>query len=274
MAIHIGTSGFSYPDWRGFFYPENLPERDMLAHYSQQFNTVEANFTYYRLPGPATFARMQQMVPPGFRFAVKANRQMTHEGGDGAPAVGAWHRAGPETDALFARFVEAVAPLVDAGQLACVLAQFPWSFRCCDETREYIRRLPERMQGLPTVVEFRNREWLDESLFDLLRDCGLGFCCVDEPRLKGLMPPLAVATSRVGYVRFHGRNARAWWRHDEPWQRYDYLYTQEELAEWVPRIAQLATQTSDTFVFFNNHYQGKAGKNARMLTQLLLPLPE
>lgn len=276
MAIHIGTSGFSYQDWRGCFYPENLRDRDMLSYYSQQFDTVEVNSTYYRLPGPATFVRMQQKVPPEFRFAVKANREMTHEIGQGGsmPGTGAPLRDSREIDDVFSRFVDAVAPLAAAGQLACVLAQFPWSFRNAERNREFVGRLPERMRGLPTVVEFRNREWVEDGVFDLLRGLGLGYCCVDEPELKGLMPPLAVATSSVGYVRFHGRNAQKWWQHDEAWQRYDYLYTEEEVAEWVPRIGELAAQTSDTFVFFNNHYQGKAGKNAQMLTQLLLPLPE
>ena len=158
MAIHIGTSGFSYPDWRGFFYPENLPERDMLAHYSQQFNTVEVNSTYYRMPGSATFARMQQKVPPGFRFAVKANRQMTHEG-DGASG-GRLAPGWPGTDALFARFVGCGSaggyePTgVRAGSVPVVLPLL----------RGPDTLTPARADaGLPTVVEFRNREWLDEA---------------------------------------------------------------------------------------------------------------
>lgn len=261
MPLHIGTSGFSYKDWRGFFYPENLPEREMLACYSEHFDTVEVNSTYYRLPGPETFARMLAKVPDTFRFAVKATKEMTHEVGEGV-------------DEVFRRFAAAMAPLVESGQLGCVLLQFPWSFRSNSANQDYIRSLSGRLEGLPAVVELRNREWVADETFALLRSAGLGFCCVDEPHLKGLMPPVAVATSPIGYVRFHGRNAEKWWQHDEAWERYNYLYSEAELQEWVPRIQELARETQDTYVFFNNHYQGKAGKNAQMLTQLLLPLPE
>lgn len=270
MAIHVGTSGFSYQDWRGFFYPEGLPDRDMLPYYAQQFDTVEVNSTYYRLPGPETFSRMLKKVPAHFRFAVKAYREMTHEiGGRAAGTPG----TGAGTEDVFARFVDALAPLASASQLACTLVQFPWSFRNGPENRDYVAKLRDRMQGLPTVVEFRNRDWVADATFDLLRSCGLGYCCVDEPRMKGLMPPLAVATSSVGYVRFHGRNAQKWWSHEEAWERYDYLYSEAELQEWVPRVCDLARETQETYVFFNNHYQGKAGKNAAMFMQLLLPLP-
>ncbi|MBI3945943.1 MAG: DUF72 domain-containing protein [Armatimonadetes bacterium] len=258
MAIHVGTSGYSYQDWRGHFYPEGLPEREMLAFYSRHFETVEINTTYYRMPDAGMLSRMRQKVPPEFRFVVKAGKELTHE-------------IGGEADALFARFVSALAPLRDAGQLGCVLAQFPWSFRNSAPNRAYVAALADRMQGTATVVEFRNREWVRDETFDLLRAAGLGYCCVDEPRLKGLMPPLAVATSSVGYFRFHGRNAQKWWRHEEAWERYDYLYSETELREWVPRIHDVARQTQETYAFFNNHYQGQAGRNARMLMQLLLP---
>lgn len=268
MAVHVGTSGFSYQEWRGFFYPEDLPERDMLSYYARHFDTVEVNSTYYRMPGPEFFSRMLTKVPPHFRFAVKAYREMTHETGTaGATAAAA------DVDQLFGRFVEALAPLVDAGQLACALVQFPWSFQNTPANRDYVRRLGDRMHGLPTVVEFRNQTWAGDDTLTLLRSAGLGYCCVDEPRLRGLMPPRAVATSSIGYVRFHGRNAQKWWSHQESWERYDYLYSDAELQEWVPRVRELDAHTRDTYVFFNNHYQGKAGKNAQMFLQLLLPPP-
>lgn len=267
MAIHIGTSGFSYQDWRGHFYPEDLPDRDMLSYYAGHFGTVEVNATYYRLPGARMFAGMLQKVPREFRFTVKATREMTHEAPSGAGP-------GSDTDAVFGKFVAALGPLVDAGQLGCVLLQFPWSFRDSAKNRDYLGSLAERMQGLPSVVELRNREWVRNETFELLRARGLGYCCVDEPRLKGLMPPVAVATSPVGYVRFHGRNAQKWWQHQEAWERYDYLYSEAELQEWVPQVREVAAETHDTYVFFNNHYQGKAGKNAQMFAQLLLDLPE
>ncbi|MDH7570026.1 MAG: DUF72 domain-containing protein [Armatimonadota bacterium] len=259
MTIRVGTSGFSYQDWKGTFYPEGLPDRDMLSYYAKHFSTVEINSTFYRVPGPETFVRMQKKVPADFCFVVKASKALTHE-------------VSEESEEVFRRFCEALKPLLDAGQLGCVLAQFPWSFRNLPANRAYLQQLPDRLQGIPTVVELRNRDWVAPESFALLRDAGLGFCCVDEPRLEGLMPPLAVATSPIGYVRFHGRNAQKWWQHEAAWERYDYLYSEEELREWVAPIGELARQTETTFVFFNNHYQGKAGRNAQMLRELLLPV--
>ena len=103
----------------------------------------------------------------------------------------------------------------------------------------------------------------------LLRENHLGFCCVDEPRLKGLIPPVAEVTAETAYVRFHGRNAKKWWRHDEAWERYDYTYNDEELSEWVPKIKGLTEQAEKTFLFANSHWQGQAVGTARQLTMLL-----
>jgi uncharacterized protein YecE (DUF72 family) len=263
MTLLIGTSGFSYEDWRGYFYPETLPKREMLAFYAAHFPTVEVNATYYSLPSPATFASMLRKVPEGFSFVVKAHQEMTHV-----------EEPRPE---VFDQFRGALAPLQERGALGAVLAQFPWSFRYGDAQRDSLRAFRDRIREIPTVVELRNAEWVRDDVFELLRELGLGFCCVDEPRLKGLMPPVVAVTSPIGYVRFHGRNAAKWWKHEHAYERYDYLYSEKELAEWAPRIEALAEETDRTYVFFNNHYQGKAGQNAQMLARLLnqaLPLPD
>lgn len=255
MSILIGTSGFSYDDWRGFFYPEALPKAEMLAYYAHHFSTVEVNATYYALPRPATFEQMARKVPPEFSFAVKANREMTHA---------------PKLDpTVFARFRDALVPLLDRSQLGCVLAQFPWSFRYGPPQLDTLRQFRDLMGDLPTVIEFRNATWARDVVFTFLREHELGFCCVDEPRLKGLMPPLALATSSIGYFRFHGRNAAKWWQHEQAYERYDYLYSEEELQPWAPKIQAVAAETERTYVFFNNHYQGKAEQNARMMARLL-----
>lgn len=252
--IRIGTSGFSYDDWIGPVYPEDLPPRDHLAFYAREFSTVELNVTYYRIPGTRTVEGWVQKTPADFLFSVKAYGGLTHE------------RQEPE----FAPFVASLRPLIEAGKLGCVLAQFPYSFRAVAENRDYLRRLREGLGDLPVVVEFRNAGWLTESTFDLLRALGLGFCCVDEPRLPGLMRPVVVATGPVGYVRFHGRNAAKWYNHKEAWERYDYTYSTEELREWVPRLRQLDASLPLTLVYFNNHFAGQAVRNARDLGPLLL----
>ncbi|HIQ05217.1 MAG TPA: DUF72 domain-containing protein, partial [Anaerolineae bacterium] len=245
-----------YKDWVGPFYPEDLPKRDWLAYYAREFQACELDFTFYRLPGAGTLARMANKVPDGFRFTLKATRTLTHE-------------RDQATDAEFASFVEGIQPLVEQDKFGCVLAQFPYSFHNTSENRTYLARLRQKLGDLPVVVEFRNREWVHDAVFDFLRQLRLGFCCVDQPRLRNLIPPIAVATAEVAYVRFHGRNAQKWWRHEEAWERYDYTYSIEELREWVPKVQQLAEETLTVYLFANNHWQGQAVDTARQLRLLL-----
>lgn len=258
--ILIGTSGFSYDDWKGRFYPERISKKDMLPFYARQFNTTEINASYYAIPGASSFAGMAKKTPDGFEFVVKAHKDMTHI-------------EEPQRE-VFEIFLGSIQPLREAGKFGCMLAQFPWSFKCTEENSARLRDFRDLLGDLPTVIEFRNVDWVNEDTFGLLRELNFGFCSVDEPHLKGLMPPVAAATSSVGYVRFHGRNAKNWWKHEESYQRYDYLYSEEELGDWIPKVADIEAQTTKTYVFFNNHYQGKSAQNARMFAQMLgLPMP-
>lgn len=253
--IKVGTSGYSYQDWKGPFYPEHLLASGMLGFYARHFDAVELNSSFYRIPEPRMMEAITRKAGGRVEFAVKAHQDLTHsrEG---------WARALPT-------FLKALKPLEDAEALGCVLLQFPYSFRNTPENTEHLLRLKEGFASVPLVVEFRHRGWIREETFRLLEECGIGFCCVDEPRLPGLPPPLVKATSRIGYVRFHGRNQARWWEHKEAWERYDYLYTEEELREWVPKIKALAQATEKCFVFFNNHPKGQAVSNARLMMQLL-----
>ena len=253
--IYIGTSGFSYDDWKGHFYPEKMDKKEMLAYYSRQFSCVEINSTYYALPSPFTFVSMMRKSGPDFRFVVKAHKDMTH--------------TEEPTPEIFEGFKTAVHPLIEQRRLGCALAQFPWSFKNTPDNQDKLRRFKERMGDIPTVIEFRNSDWVNDETFALLRELNLGFCSVDEPGLKGLMPRITVATSEIGYVRFHGRNAHDWWKHEAAWQRYNYLYAPEELEEWVPRVRQLERETESTYLFFNTHYQGKSAQNAKMFASML-----
>ncbi len=253
--ILVGTSGYSYEDWKGRFYPPGMRSSDFLEFYSRHFEACEINFTYYRMPNAGIFERMLAKSGRRVIFTVKAHQDMTHTREAGADA--------------YVAFTEALAPIADAGCLGCVLVQYPWSFENIPKNRDELRSLADRFRGIPVVVEFRNGDWVTDEVIRLLEENGLGFCCVDEPRLRGLMPPVAVATSEVGYVRFHGRNRAKWWKHDRPEERYDYLYTRDELAEWVPLIRQIENRTSKTFVFTNNHFEAKAVTNAEMLLDLL-----
>lgn len=255
MSVIVGTSGYSYDDWVGPFYPAGLSKRKFLDHYARHFAAVEVNYTYYRMPNARTLAAMSQKTGPNFRFSIKANSAMTHE-----------RSAGP---AGFAEFADGLSPLLEEGKLACVLAQFPYSFHPGPDSRRYLELLHERLADLPIVVEFRNARWATDETLQLLGELDLGYCCVDEPRLRNLMPPVAVTTSDIGYVRFHGRNYQKWWQHEEAWERYDYLYSREELAEWVDKVGQLSQRTEQTYVFFNNHYQAQAVQNAQLFSEML-----
>jgi len=257
--IRVGTSGFNYSDWYGVFYPPGLDRGEMLSFYARRFDLVELDFTYYQMPSAHTLAAMAEKTPEGFLFSVKMYRDLTHRR----------DLTGAELSSLAGRLRAALAPLAERGKLACLLAQFPWSFKATSENTEFLAALREAFSGLPLAVEFRNAEWVREDLFVFLRDFDLGFCCVDEPRLPGLFPPLARATGPVGYVRFHGRNATKWWRHSQAWERYDYLYSQAELGEWVPRIQALARETASTLVLMNNCHAGQAALNALQLRRML-----
>ncbi|MDQ5825319.1 MAG: DUF72 domain-containing protein [Chloroflexota bacterium] len=258
--IRIGTSGYSYADWKGPYYPENIKDTEMLPFYAQEFGATEINYTYYRMPAARTLAAMARKVPENFVFTIKASKELTHE---------RQAEEGGGTPENFRFFREAVQPLIDEGKFGCVLAQFPNSFKPTQENRDYLETFRERMSDLPVVVEFRNATWVTDDTMDLLRKNDLGYCCVDEPRMKGLIPPIAVATAPIAYVRFHGRNAQKWWQHDEAYERYSYEYSPEELTEWVPKIEKLENSAQQTFIFTNNHYRGAAVTTARQLKEML-----
>jgi uncharacterized protein YecE (DUF72 family) len=253
--ILVGTSGYSYDDWVGPVYPAGTPRRDFLSLYSREFPVVELNFTYYRQPSPRTLERMLEVAPPGFTFALKAHRSMTHEIGE------TW-----EEDIV--SFREGIRPLADAGRLAAVLLQFPFSFGYTPESRSRLADLCARLDGLPLAVEFRKREWLKEAVLDGLRERGVSLVSVDEPDLPNLLPPGTQTTGRFGYVRFHGRNRKDWWTGDNA-SRYNYLYNTDELGEWVTRIKLIMERVPLLLVFFNNHWRGNAAQNARDMRRLL-----
>ncbi len=253
--MRFGTSGFSYKDWVGSFYPSGMPQREWLTYYAHEFDTCEVNSTFYALPKPSTLEAMAEKTGEGFLFAIKANQEMTHQREDNDP--------------VFKAFCQMLVPVITAGKLGCILAQFPYSFRFNPRNRDYLGLFRERLGELPLVIEFRNAQWLRSEVFDWLRQLDLGFCCVDEPPLPNLLPPLAEATSKLGYIRFHGRNSAKWWQHEQAYQRYDYSYTPQELSEWLPRIRKLDSIAEKTFIFANNHWRGQAVSTIRQLRLML-----
>lgn len=254
--ILVGTAGYSYKDWRGVMYPEGLPEKEWLSFYADEFPFTEINMTFYRMPNRHMLWNMQAKTPPGFLFFIKLYEGLTHKR--------------DQAEENLPEFRDALAALVETQKLGGVLAQFPNSFRPNDENRDYLRWLRRGLGDVPVVVEFRHREWTnDETTFELLKEEGMAYACVDEPQFKGLVPPVIRVTARPAYVRMHGRNYQKWWQHKEPWERYDYLYTEAELDQWVPRLRTLERQAGTVFVSMNNHRGGQAVINGRMLRDLL-----
>jgi len=262
--IKIGTSGFSFPDWKGTIYPTGIRERDMLSFYEKElgFNALEVNFTYYTLPSQKSLMAMSKKTSEGFEFVVKSFKGMTHEIRDRETG------AMVNNQEIFKKFKYSLIPLSDDGKLSCVLAQFPYGFFPNRENLEYLQKFKEEMGDIPLVFEFRNRTWMREPTFGFLEKNGIGFCIVDEPKLLKLMPYLPRATSEVGYFRFHGRNPN--WFNVPIKVRYDYLYSEEELKGFVPDITDISHRTAKTLIFFNNCYSGSAAKNAVQMARLLV----
>jgi uncharacterized protein YecE (DUF72 family) len=252
--ILIGTSGFSFDDWIGEAYPANIRKHEMLPYYEKifGFNTLEVNYTYYSMPSKKTMESFLMRTSRDFSFAVKAHKSLTHERNNSIK----------EQCRLFK---DGVSPLGDS--LKALLFQFPYTFLPDRKNMDYLRELRQEFNNYESVVEFRNAKWSDDKYLDVLRDLSFGYCVVDEPKLKGLLPFHPTLTSDTGYFRFHGRNT-TWFKAPTD-VRYDYLYSEKELEEFIDPIINIANKASNTFVYFNNCHLGKAVRNAQMLKTML-----
>lgn len=262
-SVKIGTSGFSFDDWRETVYPHHLKKKDWLVFYERELGctALEVNFTYYTLPSPRTLEGMSRKTSETFQFVIKAFRGMTHD-------ITVRESSTLTLDKnIFEQFLTSLQPLRDDGKLSCILAQFPYSFTPGSISRDYLRRFRELLGPLPVTVEFRNRRWHTEHTITFLREEGLGYCVVDEPPLPQLMPFFPEATSGIGYFRFHGRNTS--WFNVPASVRYDYLYSTEELKAFIAPITRLASKTGKVFAFFNNCHAGSAAHNAVALIRLI-----
>jgi len=255
-AWRVGTSGWSYPpstgpgSWTGVFYP--LTKTDELKFYSRYFNTVEINSTFYRPCAPKTAEGWARRTPDGFEFTVKAWQEFTHKKDLWLP-----------TDVP--QFKEGVAPLLDSGKLGCLLFQFPASFRATPETKDRLKRLLGEFDAYTKAVELRHRTW-DEN-FDLLLEFGAVPAFIDEPKFRDSIRQELGATGGVLYLRFHGRHAQKWWRHEHRNERYDYLYSPEEIRPYAIRLKEVVNEKAiqKAYIFFNNHPNAKAVANAVMM---------
>jgi uncharacterized protein YecE (DUF72 family) len=249
--ILIGTSGYSYEEWVGPFYPAGMPRTRWLDHYADHFTALEINGTYYRTPAPKSAESMVRQARGRLQFSIKAPGLITHERQFGAEAVDP-----------FRRYID---PFREAGVLGALLFQFPQSFRPEASERALIGRLAELFDGFPCVIELRRAGW--EPYHPHLTELGWSIATVDQPEIDGLARSWQPAsTSSIRYIRFHGRNA-AMWHDGDNRSRYEYRYSRDELVAFGKRVA--ADGSTTTMAFFNNHANGFAAENAMALAEML-----
>lgn len=248
----IGTSGYSFADWVGPFYPPGTRSSDMLGEYVRHFEAVEINFSFYRVPTARTMAAIAGRTPPGYRMWVKANREATHNGDRGVAAA----------------FLEGIAPVVEAGKLAGVLLQFPQRFHRTVEARRYLSDLLSDYDHLPLAAEFRHASWQHPAVLQGLRQRGVSLVVPDVPDLRGLFRSPAAATNSTGYLRLHSRDATKWYGEGAT-DRYDYSYDVDELSGLVAQWEAADEPMDEVYVFFNNCHHGQAAQNAEALRRIL-----
>jgi len=251
--IRIGPAGWSYKDWEGVVYPRKPGAKfDPLEYLARFFNTIEINSSFYRPFTVSTAKSWIERVSAArdFMFTAKLHRVFTHERG----------KATAEDERLVR---EGMDELRAAGKLGALLLQFPWSFKNTEEERPYLRKLLAQFKDYPLVLEIRHSSWNNPQIYEWLEELGVGICNVDQPLFEKSIKPAALTTAQVGYVRLHGRNYQDWFREKAPRDdRYNYLYSTDELEPWITRIKEIAAKTKESYVITNNHFRGQAVVNA------------
>jgi len=268
--IRVGPAGWSYADWVGYAYPSRKPKGFHEATYlAEFFDTIEINTSFYN-PIQPDHARLwveRVSANRNFVFTAKMWQKFTH---DPSPS-------GEDEKQVRAGF----DVLREEGKLGAVLLQFPFSFHRTSETTRYLDGMLKRFADYPLVVEVRHATWNVPEVFELLRERVVGFCNIDQPVIGRSIEPSAQVTAPVGYIRLHGRRYDTWFNDEATvpsFERYNYLYSEEELRPWAARAADIADAARDVFVITNNHYQAKGVVNAlqliSMLTESKVKVPE
>jgi uncharacterized protein YecE (DUF72 family) len=251
MEIWIGTSGYSYPDWVGTFYPPGTTPGRMLSLYCQAFPLVELNFSFYRLPTPSMLAGLAERTPPGFQFIVKIPRTLSHD----------------ESPADLPAFRQAIEELSRRQRLLGLLCQLPQASHNAARHRSWLNTLASELGNYRLAIEFRHRSWNQSEVPPWLAENGLDLVAVDAPELSGLYPRgLVQSTPRV-YVRFHSRSGGKWYFSDK--ERYDFDYDDAALGEWVDAVTAISERSDRVLLLFNNCRRGQAARNAERMRQLL-----
>ena len=304
MALRIGTSGWSYPSgegtWNGVFYPKTRSKRagtagfDELRFYAEHFDTVEVNSSFYGQPRPEVTRAWVGRTPPGFEFSLKLYQKFTHprmfrdaalKRAPGAARAFPVSRNGlaPFLDLLaqvtqsdIDEFRAGIDPLAEAGRLGALLAQFPPSFKDSPAARDYLGQLLRAFGDYPIAVELRHRSWSDAiaDTLTMLNGFGAAWVQIDEPKFRfSIRQNYLPNVTGFYYMRLHGRNAAQWWHHEHRDDRYNYLYSAEELKEFSEIAGAASELVKKSYLYTNNHFSAKSVVNAVMLkTQLGQPI--
>jgi uncharacterized protein YecE (DUF72 family) len=286
MALRIGTSGWSYPagkgKWNGVFYPATRSRKhgtadfDELRFYADHFDTVEVNTTFYGQPKPAVAQTWVERTPKGFEFSLKLHQKFTHPNMFREAALA--RAPGAEgtlldllsqvTQSDIDEFRAGIDPLANASRLGALLAQFPASFKSDARSQDYLASLLRAFGDYPTAVELRHKSWSDAigDTLALLNGFNAAWVQIDEPKFRlSIRQNYLPNVTSFYYMRLHGRNAAHWWRHDKSEDRYDYLYSADELKEFSAIAGAARTLVKKSYLYTNNHFSSKSVVNAVML---------
>jgi len=241
--IVLGTSGWSYQEWVGVFYP--TASESKLKHYSRVFPTAEIDSTFYAFPQEGTVIGWDRYSPKGFIFNAKIPQTVTHE---------KLADLGPSIEGELDRFAELMQSLNNSGKLGCLLIQLPPRYKFQpDHLESFLSILPH---GYKYAIEFRDKSWMQPTTWRTLSKYNVAYTIVDEP----LLPPEIHVTADFAYLRWHGRGQRPW---------YDYHYSDEELEKWVPKVREVESSVKTVYGYFNNHFHGYAVENCLRIMQML-----
>ncbi|MHA1274295.1 MAG: DUF72 domain-containing protein [Promethearchaeota archaeon] len=254
--ILIGTSGWTYDEWIGSFYPKNLKKKFFLSYYSNIFYTNEINTTFYNIPSKKVVENWVKKTPKNFLFAAKLPKKITHEN---------------KLDIDYCMddlnvFLKAMSPLINSNKLLAFLIQLPPSFRKdlhLNTLKEFINNWPEERgkKSYQLVIEFRHKSWIIDNIFEYLKKNSLTYCIVIEP----LLPPrMDITNPELIYMRFHGYGKKIW---------FDYCFSEEEIKKWAKKVKEIVNKAKIISIYFNNHFSGYAAKNSLMLMKELALKP-
>jgi len=269
--VYVGLAGWSYKDWEGIVYPDQLKRTQHPVEYlAQYFDLIEINTSFYGHIKPELgklWCRKAAAVNPGFLFTAKLNRTFTHSPLAVLVSTSAATIKPNLEDEHLAK--EGLDSLAGEGRLAALLLQFPVSFKNTNANRDYLEELLLRFKEYPLAVEVRHASWNNEGILRYFGEKGVAFVNLDQPRLGRSLSGTEHVTGAVAYIRLHGRNYDQWFEAERCEDRYNYLYTEKELAGWKTKVENVAQKAELTLVVANNHFQGKAAVNALQLKHMV-----